>query len=138
MRFAPGLKPWPSKEKEKSSMAATLGSWRGRRRLFGTGNHLRRKAWNIRRCSLRIQNWLSIRNDKLRNADSGFVGGLAARDFAIGLVLHAVAAIHGHVFFGRCAFVMMARNWTMVGPAAVGCCREPRGAGKGGLQQRDG
>ncbi|HJZ63745.1 MAG TPA: hypothetical protein VKD70_05465 [Candidatus Acidoferrum sp.] len=68
---------------------------------------------------MRRQNDASTGKDKLRNANGGFVGRFTTGDFAVGLVVHAVAAVHGHVFFGMSVFVMMAGDRAMAGHATA-------------------
>jgi len=77
------------------------------------------EARDIWRYGVGRQNWLGIGKDKLRNVDGRFVRRFVAGDFAVGLVFHAVAAVHGHVIFGGCVFVMMAGDWAMVRHAAT-------------------
>jgi len=74
----------------------------------------------------------------LGHVDRSFVRRVAARDFAIGHVAHLMAAVHRHLIFRRCAFMVMACDGAMIANATGHVARKPRGASKRSLQQHNG
>ncbi len=111
---------------------------RGRLRFCGARNHLRRERRKYGGSALERQGGLQTGHHKLSDVDRSFVRRVAAGDFAIGRVAHAMAAVHRHCVFGGRALVVMAGNGAMIPHAAGHAARQPGRPHKRSLQQHNG